>query len=207
MRPQGTTMIRHQRLGPLLVPALVILSCGIVVVPLLLPVSPRTVSRASLRVIRRGHAQRRPRVGSQGPSPGDATQAGSLRLCLRGLQEFRLGAAGVARGQLADPGRPGGRPRHRERPCRTGPLAGEPVGGGLWDGAEPRPDQPPGWSINCLACHMAEIDGVAYFGAGTKLLDERILADTVKMVTSSAGRYRLPTRRASTTGWRCTRTR
>jgi len=52
--------------------------------------------------------------------------------------------------------------------------------------------QPLSWSVNCLACHMAEIDGVAYFGAGTKVLDEKVLADTVKMVTSSTGRYRLP---------------
>jgi len=38
---------------------------------------------------------------------------------------------------------------------------------------------------------MAEIDGIAYFGAGTKVLDEKALADMVKMVTSSTGRYRL----------------
>ena len=56
----------------------------------------------------------------------------------------------------------------------------------------PAPAQPLSWSINCLACHMAEIDGVAYFGAGTKTLDETALADTVKLVTSPAGRYRLP---------------
>jgi hypothetical protein len=56
----------------------------------------------------------------------------------------------------------------------------------------PAAGQPLSWSINCLACHMAEIDGVAYFGAGTKVLDEQALADTVKLVTSSAGRYRLP---------------
>ena len=51
--------------------------------------------------------------------------------------------------------------------------------------------QPLGWSVNCLACHMAEIDGMAYFGAGTKILDEKALADLVKMVTSSVGRFRL----------------
>ncbi|MFI5456573.1 MAG: hypothetical protein ACHRXM_14085 [Isosphaerales bacterium] len=56
----------------------------------------------------------------------------------------------------------------------------------------PAPGQPLSWSVNCLACHMAEIDGIAYFGAGTKVLDEKALADTVKMVTSSVGRYRLP---------------
>ena len=38
----------------------------------------------------------------------------------------------------------------------------------------PTPGQPLGWSINCLVCHTAEIDGVAYFGAGAKTLDEKI---------------------------------
>src|SRR5206468_8088065 len=28
--------------------------------------------------------------------------------------------------------------------------------------------EPLRWTVNCLVCHMAEIDGVAYFGAGTK---------------------------------------
>jgi mono/diheme cytochrome c family protein len=54
------------------------------------------------------------------------------------------------------------------------------------------PGQPLGWSVNCLACHTAEIDGVVYFGAGAKVLDEKVLADTVKMATSSTGRVRLP---------------
>jgi hypothetical protein len=56
----------------------------------------------------------------------------------------------------------------------------------------PAPGQPLSWSLNCLTCHTAEIDGVVYFGAGTKILDEKALADTVKMVTGSAGRHRLP---------------
>jgi mono/diheme cytochrome c family protein len=55
----------------------------------------------------------------------------------------------------------------------------------------PAPDQPLSWSLNCLACHTAEIDGVAYFGAGSKVLDEKALADTVKLVTGSRGRLRL----------------
>jgi hypothetical protein len=55
----------------------------------------------------------------------------------------------------------------------------------------PFPDHLLSWSVNCLACHTAEIDGVAYFGAGTKVLDEKALADTVKLVTGSRGRLRL----------------
>jgi RoxA-like, cytochrome c-like len=52
----------------------------------------------------------------------------------------------------------------------------------------PVPDQPLSWTVNCLACHTAEIDGVVYFGAGGKVLDEKMLADTVKLVTNRRGR-------------------
>ena len=30
------------------------------------------------------------------------------------------------------------------------------------------PQEPLRWTVNCLICHTAEIDGVAYFGAGSK---------------------------------------
>jgi hypothetical protein len=52
----------------------------------------------------------------------------------------------------------------------------------------PDPGRPLGWTVNCLACHTAEIDGVVYFGAGSKVLDEKMLADTVKLVTGRVGR-------------------
>ena len=52
----------------------------------------------------------------------------------------------------------------------------------------PDPSRPLSWTVNCLACHMAEIDGVVYFGAGSKVLDEKKLADTVKLITGEAGR-------------------
>jgi hypothetical protein len=60
-------------------------------------------------------------------------------------------------------------------------------------GMAPNPDlgQPLGWTVNCLACHTAEIDGVVYFGAGSKVLDEKVLADTVKLVTGRVGRQLL----------------
>ena len=32
--------------------------------------------------------------------------------------------------------------------------------------------EPLKWTVNCLVCHTAEIDGVAYLGAGTKTFDE-----------------------------------
>ncbi|HSH76310.1 MAG TPA: hypothetical protein VLA09_11550, partial [Longimicrobiales bacterium] len=40
------------------------------------------------------------------------------------------------------------------------------------------------WTVNCLVCHMAEIDGVAYFGAGTKTFDDLWLGEALKRMTS-----------------------
>jgi len=47
----------------------------------------------------------------------------------------------------------------------------------------PRPDRPLSWTLNCLACHTAEIDGVAYFGAGNKALDEMMLGKAAVKIT------------------------
>ena len=47
------------------------------------------------------------------------------------------------------------------------------------------------WTVNCLVCHMAEIDGVAYFGAGTKTFDELWLGEALKRLTSEPWRGRL----------------
>ena len=55
------------------------------------------------------------------------------------------------------------------------------------------PSQPLMWTVNCVICHTAEIDGVAYFGAGTKVFDDKILGESLKSLTSPAGR-RLLTR-------------
>lgn len=46
------------------------------------------------------------------------------------------------------------------------------------------PEAPLRWTVNCLVCHMAEIDGVAYLGAGTKTFDELWLGDALKRLTS-----------------------
>src|SRR5262245_30638740 len=40
------------------------------------------------------------------------------------------------------------------------------------------------WTVNCLVCHTAEIDGVAYLGAGTKTFDELWLGEALKQLTS-----------------------
>src|SRR4029453_19358918 len=49
-------------------------------------------------------------------------------------------------------------------------------------------NEPLRWTVNCLVCHMAEIDGVAYFGAGTKVFDERWLGDALKRLTAEPWR-------------------
>ena len=54
----------------------------------------------------------------------------------------------------------------------------------------PAPGRPLSWTLNCVACHMAEIDGIAYFGVGNKTLDEKMLGDTVERVTEMQ-RHRL----------------
>ena len=51
--------------------------------------------------------------------------------------------------------------------------------------------QPLMWTVNCLVCHTAEIDGIAYFGAGTKTFDELWLGESLKRLTSQAWRGRL----------------
>jgi hypothetical protein len=48
------------------------------------------------------------------------------------------------------------------------------------------------WTVNCLVCHTAEIDGVAYFGAGTKVFDELWLGEALKRLTSDQWRQLLP---------------
>ena len=54
------------------------------------------------------------------------------------------------------------------------------------------PGEPLKWTVNCLACHTAEIDGVAYFGAGTKTFDDKWLGDALKLLTSETWRQLLP---------------
>ena len=47
------------------------------------------------------------------------------------------------------------------------------------------------WTVNCLVCHTAEIDGVAYFGAGTKTFDELWLGESLRRLTSDTWLRRL----------------
>src|SRR4029453_18000819 len=59
---------------------------------------------------------------------------------------------------------------------------------------QPHAETPPAslrWTVNCLVCHMAEIDGVAYFGAGTKTFDELWLGEALKRLTSEPWASRL----------------
>src|SRR5712692_7200801 len=81
-------------------------------------------------------------------------------------------------------------------------IVGDKVGLVLWRdnkrvpafGMAPNADDraPLKWTVNCLVCHMAEIDGVAYLGAGTKTFDERWLGEALKRLTSEPWRSRLP---------------
>ena len=59
-----------------------------------------------------------------------------------------------------------------------------------------QPGEPLRWTVNCLVCHTAEIDGVAYFGAGTKLFDDKFLGEALRVLTSE--RWRPLTSRDST---------
>jgi mono/diheme cytochrome c family protein len=47
------------------------------------------------------------------------------------------------------------------------------------------------WTVNCLVCHTAEIDGVTYFGAGTKVFDDKWLGDALKLLTGQRSRQLL----------------
>ncbi|PYR62343.1 MAG: hypothetical protein DMF91_07085, partial [Acidobacteria bacterium] len=49
-------------------------------------------------------------------------------------------------------------------------------------------NEPLRWTVNCLVCHMAEIDGVVYLGAGTKVFDEVWLGEALKQLTSERWR-------------------
>jgi hypothetical protein len=49
-------------------------------------------------------------------------------------------------------------------------------------------DEPLKWTVNCLVCHTAEIDGVTYFGAGTKVFDDKWLGGALRVLTSTRSR-------------------
>jgi hypothetical protein len=48
--------------------------------------------------------------------------------------------------------------------------------------------EPLKWTVNCNTCHTAEIDGVVYFGAGTKTFDDKWLGDSLKILTNERWR-------------------
>lgn len=186
-------MFNHRQLRPLFFPVALIVVIGILVISLMWPVSPRYVSRESLRLSfdadmskvvyewdpldRRPEKQRREALFDF-VYEGYESSVWVPQAALEGnwLTQVFLGDS------------------HAIASSRVGlvPWAENDVVAAFGMAPNPTPGQPLGWSINCLVCHTAEIDGVAYFGAGAKTLDEKILADTVKMVTSSVGRYRLP---------------
>ena len=52
--------------------------------------------------------------------------------------------------------------------------------------------QPLRWTVNCLVCHTAEIDGVTYFGAGTKTFDDKWLGDSLRSLTGPQWQRLMP---------------
>jgi hypothetical protein len=83
-------------------------------------------------------------------------------------------------------------------------IVGDQVGLVLWRdnprvpafGMAPNADEsgrhePLRWTVNCLVCHMAEVDGVAYLGAGTKTFDDLYLANALRRLTSDSWRKTL----------------
>ena len=48
--------------------------------------------------------------------------------------------------------------------------------------------EPLKWTVNCITCHTAEIDGVVYFGTGTKTFDDKWLGDSLKILTNERWR-------------------
>lgn len=52
--------------------------------------------------------------------------------------------------------------------------------------------EPLGFTSNCVLCHLAEIDGTVYLGAGNKLFDEKALVDALTRLTSRTGRSIIP---------------
>jgi hypothetical protein len=81
-------------------------------------------------------------------------------------------------------------------------IVGEKVGLVLWRDNRQVPafgmapnagsQAPLRWTVNCLVCHTAEIDGVPYLGAGTKIFDELWLGEALKRLTSTPWRSLLP---------------
>src|SRR5688500_19490377 len=49
----------------------------------------------------------------------------------------------------------------------------------------PATDRPLSWPVNCLVCHTAAIDGVADFGAGTKVFDDKWLGEPLRTLTGA----------------------
>src|SRR5262252_1515003 len=55
-----------------------------------------------------------------------------------------------------------------------------------------RRGQPLRWTVNCLVCHTAEIDGIVYLGAGAKTFDELWLGEALRQLTGDHWRRIVP---------------
>lgn len=71
------------------------------------------------------------------------------------------------------------------------PWAGNPLVPAFGMAPNAGSAEPLRWTVNCLVCHTAEIDGIVYFGAGTKTFDDLWLGESLKRLTSERWRRRL----------------
>ena len=192
MLPQGMIMFSHRRPGPLFFPGVLILAIGTLVVSLMWPVSPKYMPRETLRSSFDADMSRVVCAWDPlDPRPETQRRDALFDFVYEGYQSSVWVPQAVLEGNWLTRMFLGS--SHTIASSRVGlvPWTDNEAVAAFGMAPNPAPDQPLGWSINCLVCHTAEIDGVAYFGAGAKTLDEKTLASTVKLVTSPAGRYRL----------------
>ena len=109
------------------------------------------------------------------PRPEAERRRGAVRFHVPDLPTLGVDSAVAVRQQSRHAGGRRRRGHDRRRQGRPRAVARQPARAGVRHGAERRRDrraQPLKWTVNCLVCHTAEIDGVAYFGAGTKTFDD-----------------------------------
>ena len=127
-------------------------------------------------------------AGTRRPPPGAERRRRCSTSCTRPTTA-RPGSRSRSSTATRHAGRRGRRRHDRRREGRPRAVARQRVVPAYGMAPERRaPDQPLSWTVNCLVCHTAEIDGVAYFGAGTKTFDELWLGEALKRLTSEPWR-------------------
>ena len=123
--------------------------------------------------------------------PESCTPPGAVRLHLSDLRQLGLDSAVAVRRQLVTQAIVGDVDTIVRDKVGLVLWRDNKRGAGVRHGTQRRhvaPREPLRWTVNCLVCHTAEIDGVAYFGAGTKTFDDKWLGDALKRLTSDQWR-------------------